>query len=169
MTDCDTVFCELNWEKRQFERRSKAMSMRKYVIGCLGVLGLTSSIAAVTGTGSALEQAVADGGHHLGSGELAQQFIGKTGIWVSPAGDKKIAIYYGTNNDLHGQMVGGEWSGRGYYAVANTDKICISWNGSDKGRLRCLDVVVVGDVVTKFNADGSLNGVYEGFEKGKTF
>ncbi len=64
-------------------------------------------------------------------------------------------------------MVGGDWSGTGYYGVANDDSICISWEGSDKGRLRCFEVLIVDDIIKKFAVDGSLNGYYENFEDGK--
>lgn len=150
-----------SWEGR-------LMTAKTTIIGIFTALALMGTTADVSAE-SALEKTLANGAKRLTADEIADQFVGKTGTWVSPSGDKKIAIYYGENNDLHAEKLGGGWTGEGYYAIANTDDICISWNGSDKGRLRCLDVLVVGGVVTKFNVDGSLNGTYDSFVGGKTF
>jgi len=132
---------------------------------------LVAAGLASTGTaaGSGKDEALREGARQLAADEIAEQFVGRTGTWVSPSGDKKIMIYYGRNNDLRGEMVGGDWSGTGYYAVTNTDRICVSWDGADTGRLRCLDVLIEDGTVEKYNADGSLNGRYEGFEDGKAF
>ncbi len=101
--------------------------------------------------------------------EIAERFVGKTGTWVSASGDRKMLIHYGEDNDLRATPVGGEGSATGYYGITNTDRICVSWDGRDEGRLRCLDVLMVDGTVTKFNADGSLNGSYAAFEEGKAF
>lgn len=116
-----------------------------------------------------MEEALNNGAQQLTADEIAEQFVGKTGTWVSPSGDMRLRIHYSEDNVLTGKQVNGEWSGSGYYGVANDDSICISWDHRDEGRLRCLEVLVVDDVVTKFNVDGSLNGAYEKFEDGKTF
>ncbi|MBB3190709.1 hypothetical protein [Halomonas cerina] len=116
-----------------------------------------------------MEKALNNGAQQLTADEIAEQFVGKTGIWVSASGDRKMRIHYSEDNVLTGKQVKGEWSGSGYYGVANDDSICVSWDHVDEGRLRCLEVLVVDDVVTKFNVDGSLNGSYEKFEDGKTF
>lgn len=127
----------------------------------------SSSLSAAAGT--AIEEALGNGAKQLTADEIAERLVGKTGTWISASGDKKIAIYYSEDNVLTGKMLGGDWSGTGYYGVTNVDSICVSWDPQDEGRLRCLDVLVVDGVVTKFNADGSLNGSYEKFEDGKTF
>lgn len=119
--------------------------------------------------GSAMQAALDGGATRLTADQIADRFVGRTGIWISASGDKKIAIYYGTHNDLRAQKTGGGWTGEGYYGIADNDNICISWKGKDKGRLRCLSVLVNNGVVIKFNADGSLNGRYENFAAGKAF
>ena len=137
-------------------------------ISCLAGLALLVP-ASVAHAGSALEAAVAKGANRLTADQISKRFIGRTGIWLSADGKKQIAIYYGANNDLHAKKVGGGWTGNGFYGVTDSNRICIAWKGRDKGRLRCLDVLVVKGVVTKFNADGSLNGTYKSIEAGKNF
>jgi len=144
------------------------MNTKSTIIGCLTVLALAGTSYGAQ-AGSAMRKALDNGATRLTADQIADRFVGRTGIWVSGSGDKKIAIYYGKKNDLSAEKVGGGWTANGYYGIANDDSICISWAGKDKGRLRCLDVLVVDGVVTKFNVDGSLNGSYEKFVNGKTF
>lgn len=144
------------------------MNVNAALFGTLAfvVLATPSSGSAA---GTELEEALAGGAKKLSADEIAERFVGKTGTWTSPSGDKTIRIHYGEDNDLTGKMVGADWSGTGYYGIANIDKICVSWEPKDQGRLRCLDVLVVDGTVKKFNADGSLNGSYANFEPGKSF
>lgn len=146
----------------------KTAVQAKAMIGILAALGLMASTVSAMAE-SALDTALAEGAERLDADQLEEQFTGKTGTWVAPSGDMKIEIYYGESNDLHGEQVDGDWSATGYYGIADDNSICISWDGQDEGRLRCLEAVVADGQVTKFNADGSLNGSYEGFEKGKSF
>lgn len=130
------------------------------------IAGFSLTVAAE----SAMEEALGNGAKQLTADEIAGRLVGNTGTWVAPSGDKKIAIHYGEDNVLTGKLLGGDWSGKGYYGIANIDSLCISWDPKDQGRLRCLDVLLVDGVVTKFNAaDGSLNGHYEKIEDGKAF
>lgn len=115
------------------------------------------------------EAALAAGAKRLTADQIAERFVGKTVTFVSASGDKRFLIHYGEDNDVAGKMVGGGWSDTGYYAVADDDSICLSWKGSDKGRLRCMTVLVVDGVVKKYKADGSLSGRIVAFETGKAF
>lgn len=120
--------------------------------------------------GTTDEQAALEAGaERLTSDQIAERFVGQTVTFVSASGDKTFLIHYGEDNNVAGRMVGGGWSDTGYYAVANDDSICLSWNGSDKGRLRCMTVLVVDGVVKKYKADGSLSGSIVAFETGKAF
>ena len=56
----------------------------------------------------------------------------------------------------------------GFYGITDTDRMCIDWDGGGN-RLRCLDVVERDGRFAKYNADGSLNGTYDGFRDGKSF
>jgi len=114
-----------------------------------------------------MEAALEAGAQHLTSDEIAERFVGKTVTFLP--GDKEFLVHYGEENRLAGEMVGGEWSDTGYYAVTNADSICVSWKTLDEGRLRCFSVLVVDDVVKKFNPDGSLAGDIVDFQSGATF
>lgn len=141
------------------------MTLKTTIVGTFAALTLMASSGLAT-AGSALEQALADGAKRLTAEQIAERFVGKTGTWVSASGDRKMLIYYGKDNDLHATPVGGDGKATGYYGITNTDRICVSWEGRDEGRLRCLDVLLVDGTVTKFNADGSLNGTYAEFAEG---
>ena len=142
------------------------MTSKTTMMGVLAALGLIAASGPAL-AGSALDKALAEGAERLSADAIAERFVGHTGTWISASGEKEIAIHYGEDNALEAEMVGGGWTGTGYYGITDTDRICVSWDGRDAGRLRCLDVLVVDGTVTKFNADGSLNGTYAGFEEGK--
>lgn len=144
------------------------MNPKSVILGFLTMLTI-ASVSYDVQAASAVQKALNSGATRLTSDQIADQFVGRTGIWISASGDKKIAIYYGKENDLHAEKVGGGWTGKGYYGIADNDSICISWAGKDRGRLRCLHVLIVNGKVTKFNADGSRNGSYEKFVDGKAF
>ncbi|MCL7940578.1 hypothetical protein M8009_09740 [Halomonas sp. ATCH28] len=143
------------------------MNIKMSLIMTLASILLASASSSLA-AGTAIKEVLDNGAQQLTADEIAEQFVGKTGTWLSPSGDRKMAIHYGEDNDLQGEQIGGDWSATGYYGITDNDSICVSWDGRDEGRLRCLDVLVVDGVVTKFNADGSLNGTYEGFEDGNT-
>lgn len=145
------------------------MSMNRVSAVALVIVMAAGVPVAGTAAETALERALASGARSLTAAEIAARFEGHTGTWVDASGEKTVRVYYGPDNDLHGQLVGGGWAGTGLYGVAEDGRICISWDGMDDGRLRCLDVLRVDGRITKYNADGSLNGTYEGFEAGRTF
>lgn len=142
--------------------------MRKWLTGMALVV-----VAAMTTSGQAAEsemrQALNDGAKRLTSDEIAARFVGHTLTWVSADGSKKALIHYGEDNTVAGRLVGGDWTGSGFYGVANDDRICLSWDKRDKGRLRCLYVLVVDGTVRKYRADGSLSGDIVAFEEGRAF
>jgi len=145
------------------------MQHRK-MIGTLAALGaglMLSVMAAAAGT--AMQKAMDEGADRLTSDEIANMFTGKTATFISASGEKKFLVHYGTDNSIHGKLVGGGWKGEGFYGVANDDQICLSWDGQDKGRLRCLNVVVVDGEAHKFRADGSLMGRIVAWEDGRAF
>lgn len=124
-----------------------------------------SSFAVSAGTEK--DEALSNGAKQLTADEIAERFTDATVTFASASGDKRFLIYYGEDNDVAGKMLGGDWSDTGFYGVANDDSICLSWENSDKPRLRCMDVLVVDGVVKKFKADGSLSGSIVKFEEGK--
>lgn len=142
------------------------MKIMTMLTGTSAILLLAASSFAVAGE-TDKEKALSNGARQLTADELAQRFAGETVTFESASGDKRFLIYYGEGNDLAGKMVGGDWSDTGFYGVANDDSICLSWEHSDKPRLRCMDVLIVDGVAKKFKADGSLSGSVVKFEEGK--
>ncbi len=120
-------------------------------------------VAQPADAGSALETALAEGATQLDADAIAARFAGKTVTFATPAGDKRFLIYYGEGNEMAGRMVGGNWADEGFYGITDGDRICLSWNRSDKPRLRCMTVVLEGGEVRKYGADGSYDGVIEKF------
>ncbi len=144
------------------------MNVKATLIGTMAfaVLAALSFGAAATWI-SAKEKALSAGAQQLTSDEIAERFAGKTVTFVKASGDKKFLVYYSEDNDIAGKMIGGNWSDTGFYGIADNNTICLSWNGSDKPRLRCFHVLLVDGVVKKFAADGSLSGSIVKFEDGK--
>ncbi len=142
------------------------MNLKATLIGTLACVALAASSFGAAAE-SAKEKVVKDGAKQLTSDEIAERIAGKTVTFVSASGDKKFLIYYSADNDIAGKMVGGNWSDTGFYGIADNNTICLSWNGSDKPRLRCMHVLLVDGVVKKFTADGSLSGSIVKFEDGK--
>ena len=144
------------------------MNLKATVIGTLAfvVLAAASFGAAATWI-TDKEKALNAGAQNLTANEIAERFAGKTVTFAAASGDKKFLIYYSEDNEVARKMIGGNWSDTGFYGVADNNTICLSWNGSDKPRLRCFHVLLVNGVVKKFKADGSLSGSIVKFEDGK--
>ena len=144
------------------------MSIKTILIGTLtSVLLATLSFSAAAGTDR--EEALNNGATQLTADEIAERFAGKTVTFVSASGEKRFSIYYSEGNEVAGKKIDGDWSDTGYYAIADNDTICLSWNNRDKPRLRCMYVLMVDGVVQKFKADGSLSGSIVKFEEGQVF
>ena len=144
------------------------MNVKMALIGTLAFFVLAASSFGVSANWvSAKEKALNAGAQQLTSDEIAERFAGKTVTFVSATGDKKFLIYYSKDNDISGKLIGGNWSDTGFYGIADNNTICLSWNGSDKPKLRCMHVLLVDGVVKKFTADGSLSGWIVKFEDGK--
>jgi len=131
------------------------------------VLSALAAIAGSANAETAAEHALSAGASKLSSDEIATRFVGKTVTFET--GEKTFLVHYGANNVVSGKLVGKAWADTGYYGVTNDDRVCLSWSKSDKGRLRCWTVLVVDDVIEKFNPDGSLDGMLPRIQDGKTF
>jgi hypothetical protein len=142
------------------------MNLKATLIG-ISAFGLLVASSFGAAAETAKEKALSDGAKQFTSKEITERFAGKTVTFVTAAEDKKFLIYYSSDNDIAGKMVGGNWSDTGFYGIADNNTICLSWNGSDKPRLRCMHVLLVDGVVKKFTADGSLSGSIVKFEDGK--
>lgn len=113
--------------------------------------------------GSELQDALDAGARKLASEEITERFIGRTATFVSVKGDS-VSVFYGEGNTLAGSKEG--WSGTGFQAVNNRDRICLGWDGADLPAIRCLDVLMIDGELHKFKADGSRTGRIVAFTDG---
>jgi len=151
---------------RDTQERGKSIRSRLALSSILACAVLAfPSPGAIAATAKA--QATSAGARQLKSDEIVTRLVGYTVTFV--VGAKTFLVHYGKDNVISGKLVDKNWSDTGYYGITNDDSVCLSWRKSDKGRLRCMTVFVVSDVVKKFNPDGTLAGDLVRFQKGKTF
>jgi len=152
----------------------------------VALLAASSSLAAETAKEQALDagaraldagaraldagaRALDAGARALDADAIAELLVGKT-VGFEPAGsDKTFLVHYGADNTVTGRLADGDWADTGFFGITNADTVCLSWHGSDEGRLRCMSVLEDGDGFRKFNPDGGLNGTLVSFTEGKAF
>ena len=142
------------------------MTLRSTLTGAACIAALTTVAAAGM---TAMETAIEAGAKKLGSEEIAETMVGKTVKWVAASGNKRVLIHYGDDNAIEGRLIGGDWTGTGFYGVTTDDRICLSWDGRDAGRLRCLHVLMIDGTPHKFRANGSESGALVRIEDGRSF
>lgn len=142
------------------------MTFRTMITGAAWLAVLPGFAAAEM---TAMERALEAGAKTLGSDEIAETMVGKTVKWVAASSDKEVLIHYGEDNSIEGRLIGGDWTGTGFYGVTTDDRICLSWDGRDAGRLRCLHVLMIDGTPHKFRADGSESGALVRIEDGRNF
>lgn len=109
-------------------------------------------------TGQALadseqQAAIERGADQLSSEEIEALVVGNT--VTAKAGEKVFNFFYGTDNVISGELVGGSWAGTGYYGVTDQDSVCLSM-AQDKGRLRCMTIMKQNGALRKYSATGKL-------------
>jgi hypothetical protein len=114
------------------------------------VLAISSAGAAAE---TAKEKAIEAGARQLTADEIADLIVGKT--VTAKSGEKRFLFYYSEDNVLTGKVIGGDWSDTGYYGITDDDRVCVSIS-KDKGRLRCLTVLMLNGAVKKYNVDGKM-------------
>ena len=142
------------------------MTLRTVITGAVWLAVLPAFAAAEM---TAMERALEAGAKTLGSDEIAETMVGKTVKWVAASSDKEVLIHYGEDNSIEGRLIGGDWTGTGFYGVTTDGRICLSWHGRDAGRLRCLHVLMIDGTPHKFRADGSESGALVRIEDGRSF
>lgn len=132
----------------------------------ISVLGLTVSLlpGLAFAANSQLKTALNTGAEQLTSAQIADLIVDKT--VTARAGKKTFLFHYGKDNIIAGKMIGGPWSGRGYYGITDDNQVCLSM-GRDKGRLRCLKLLRVGGTVKKYNVTGKQTFELLEFQDGK--
>ncbi|PPI84534.1 hypothetical protein KEHDKFFH_09705 [Marinobacter maroccanus] len=99
------------------------------------------------------QAAIDHGAVQLSSEEIEALVVGNT--VTAKAGEKVFNFHYGTDNVIAGELVGGGWSGTGYYGITDQDSVCLSM-AQDKGRLRCMTIMKQDGAFRKYSATGEL-------------
>jgi hypothetical protein len=150
------------------ERKTLEGRAMKTLAALTGAVALAA--LAVTTAGAAaetdLEKAINAGADRLTADQIAARLVGKT--VTATAGEKRFLFYYSNDNVLSGKLIGGKWSGSGYYGITDDDRVCVSM-GQDKGRLRCMALLAQNGTVKKFNTAGKMTFELHKFDDGKMF
>ena len=128
------------------------MSTKASLIGAL-TLAVLAILSTDANAQTEQEKAITAGAKQLTSEEIAGLVVGKT--VTARSGEKKFYFHYSEDNVLSGKLIGGDWSGAGYYGITDDDRLCLSMS-KDKGRLRCVTLLRVDGSVRKYNVDGKM-------------
>lgn len=131
----------------------------------IGILALAVLAAPSVGAAAETEQAKAldAGARQLTSDEIADLLVGKT--VTAKSGEKRFLFHYGAGNVLSGKLIGGDWSDTGYYGITDDDRVCVSIT-KDKGRLRCLTLLISDGAVKKYDVNGKMTFELLDFQDG---
>ena len=138
-------------------RMAKAALMGTWV---LAVLAVSSHGAAAE---TAQEKAINAGATQLSADEIADLIVGNT--VTAASGEKRFLFHYSDDNVISGKLIGGNWSGKGYYGITDDNRVCLSMS-KDKGRLRCMTLLKQDGVVRKYRVDGSMGFELLEFQEG---
>ena len=116
---------------------------------------------------TAIEQAIAAGGRHMTAAEITDRLADKTVTFVNASSGAEVRVYYDGHNGVLLKVAGKDETLEGFYATDLADHICIGLRTGTPIRLRCVDVVLIDDVMHKFELDGSLRGRVVVEEPGK--
>lgn len=134
------------------------------LIGALALAALVVSAAGATAQ-TAREKAINAGAKQLSASEIADLVVGKT--VTARSGKKRFLFHYSNDNVLSGKLIGGGWSGSGYYGITDDNRVCVSMS-KDKGRLRCLTLLSLNGTVRKYNVSGEVAFELLGFQEGNS-
>ena len=128
------------------------MSTKASLIGAL-TLAVLAILSTDANAQTEQEKAITAGAKQLTSEEIAGLVVGKT--VTARSGEKKFYFHYSEDNVLSGKLIGGDWSGAGYYGITDDDRLCLSMS-KDKGGLRCVTLLRLDGSVRKYNVDGKM-------------
>lgn len=142
------------------------MNTKVFLVGALILLVMvSSSFGAATVT--AHERAINSGAKQLTADEVDDLLVGGTA--KARSGEKMFMFHYSRDNVLSAKLVGGDWSGTGYYGITDDNRVCVSM-AKDKGRLRCITLLRDPDgTVKKYNIDGVMTFEIIETQEGKAF
>ncbi len=139
-----------------------SMKAKAALIGTLALVVLAASSHGAAAQ-TAQEKAINAGATQLSADEIADLIVGNTVTAVS--GEKRFLFHYSDDNVISGKLIGGNWSGSGYYGITDDNRVCLSMS-KDKGRLRCMTLLRQDGVVRKYRVDGSLSYELLEFQEG---
>lgn len=119
---------------------------------------VAAGIATMATAATDMEQALAEGAKRMSAEQIAARLDSKTVTFEQAASGDRFLVYYDGVNGTLLKKVGGDTVMEGFYAVTVADRICFGMKGDAPMRLRCVDVLLIDDMMHKFEADGSLRG-----------
>lgn len=104
-----------------------------------------------------MERALAGGADRLTADQVASRLADRTVTFETANTGETALIYYDGENGTRLKLPNGEVLD-GFYAFDLADHVCVGVYGDMPMRLRCLHVLLIDDVMHKFELDGSLRG-----------
>lgn len=131
--------------------------MKKTLAGLIG-LTIAASLSTAAAAETALEAAIASGAKQMTADEIVERLAGKTVTFEFASTGDRALIYYDGGNGMLISPVGSDKTIEGFYAASVADHVCFGVKGDAPMRLRCVDVLLIDDMMHKFELDGSLRG-----------
>ena len=138
------------------------MNVKATLAGILAFALLAASSFGVAAE-MVMQKALEAGARQLNAEEIANLLVGKT--VTAKSGDKRFLFHYSEDNVLSGKLIGGNWSDTGYYGITDDDRVCLSIS-KDKGRLRCVTLLVLDGAVKKYDVNGKMTFELLDFQDG---
>lgn len=123
----------------------------------IGLL-LAGGLAAQTTGGTAMERALADGATRMTSDAIAERLAGKTVTFENATSGKRALVYYDGENGTELRLLDTGDTFEGFYATTLDDRICVGAWSDEPMRVRCVYVLLIDNIMHKYEMDGSLRG-----------
>ena len=124
------------------------------LIGTLALAGLAAAAPAQTD----MEKALAEGATRMTSDQIAERLAGKTVTFENASSGARALVYYDGGNGTLLKLEDADEAVEGFYATTLSDRICVGLWGDEPMRVRCVYVLLIDDMMHKFEVDGSLRG-----------
>ncbi len=131
--------------------------MKRPLPALLG-LGFAAGFATAAAADSDMSSALAEGAKRMTAGEIVDRLAGKTVTFENANTGSRVLVYYDEANGTVLKPVGAADSMKGFYAVDLADHVCVGVWSDKPMRVRCVNVLLIDDVMHKFELDGSLRG-----------
>lgn len=134
------------------------MPTTRKILLAAATLALAWPISSASAGQMTIEQATANGGSHMTASEITERLANKTVTFINANSGAAARIYYDGQNGFLLRAAGKDETLEGFYATDLADHICFGIRTDKPMLLRCVDVVLIDDVMHKFELDGSLRG-----------